>query len=199
MNRYRVLRGRNDDSEDRLLRVRKENRMASKAAAAQLDSRFSSRDARPTDWNDAVDKLRTADTYWLTTVRPDGRPHVTPLVAVWHDDALFFCTGPDEQKAKNLAGNSNCILTTGCNTFKGFDLVVEGRAVPTTDDARLRRVAEAYSSKYQGPFRFEVADGAFVNGEGGKALVFQVVARKALAFRKDEVFSQTRWVLGETA
>ncbi len=29
-----------------------------------------------------------------STVRPDGRPHVTPLLAVWADDALHFCTGP---------------------------------------------------------------------------------------------------------
>ena len=37
---------------------------------------------------------------WLTTVRADGRPHVTPLVAVWLDDAIHFSTGPEEQKVE---------------------------------------------------------------------------------------------------
>ena len=48
--------------------------------------------------------------YWLSTVRPDGRPHVTPLLGIWLDGALYFCTGPDERKAKNLARNPRCIL-----------------------------------------------------------------------------------------
>ena len=43
--------------------------------------------------------------YWLSTVRPDGRPHVTPLMSVWLEGALYFCTGPDERKAKNLVRN----------------------------------------------------------------------------------------------
>jgi hypothetical protein len=33
-----------------------------------------------------------AEVHWLSTVRPDGRPHVAPLIAVWVDDALVFCT-----------------------------------------------------------------------------------------------------------
>ena len=50
--------------------------------------------------------------HWVTTVRPDGRPHVTPLVAVWLDDALYFCTGDDERKARNLRENRSCVMTT---------------------------------------------------------------------------------------
>jgi hypothetical protein len=37
------------------------------------------------------------------TVRPDGRPQVTPVVAVWLDGAVHFTTGPTERKAHNLA------------------------------------------------------------------------------------------------
>jgi hypothetical protein len=44
-------------------------------------------DAAPTPWADGLEQLIEADTFWLSTVRPDGRPHVTPLIAVWHDDA----------------------------------------------------------------------------------------------------------------
>ena len=74
--------------------------------------------------------------FWVTTVRPDGRPHVTPLIAVWLDGALYFCTGPTERKAKNLLRNQNCILTTGCNKRnEGLDIVIEGQAVRVTDGA----------------------------------------------------------------
>jgi len=42
--------------------------------------------------------LEDAELFWITTVRVDGRPHVTPLVAVWLDDAIHFATGAGEQQ-----------------------------------------------------------------------------------------------------
>jgi hypothetical protein len=59
-------------------------------------SDFSSPNATPTEWSQARDELADAEVYWLSTVRPDGRPHVTPLLGIWLEDALYFCTGPDE-------------------------------------------------------------------------------------------------------
>src|SRR3954463_10501088 len=110
--------------------------------ATELDSRYSSADATPIAWADAIAHLSQAEIYWLSTVRPDGRPHVTPLVAVWQDDALYFCTGPTEQKANNLAHNAHCILTTGCNSFaEGLDLVVEGDARQVSDERLLQSLA----------------------------------------------------------
>ena len=46
--------------------------------------------------------LENAELYWLTTVRNDGRPHVTPLIGVMQDGAVHSCTGLGEQKARNL-------------------------------------------------------------------------------------------------
>ena len=43
---------------------------------------------------------------------------MAPLPAMWLDGALHFCTGPEEQKAKNIQANPTCVLTTGTNTFK---------------------------------------------------------------------------------
>src|SRR5262245_32002756 len=64
------------------------------------------------------------------SLRSDGRRHATPLVAVWLDDAIHFCTGATEQKAVNLSRNSHVILTTGCNHWDtGIDVVVKGVAV----------------------------------------------------------------------
>ena len=127
-------------------------------------------------------------------MRPDGRPHVTPLVAVWLDGALYFCTGADERKARNLALNPQVAITTGCNTLSdGLDVVVGGDAVKVSDDARLRGVADTYASKYGSPFRFTVRDGAFLNEEGGEALVYEVRPATAFGFGKGKAFSQTRW------
>jgi hypothetical protein len=78
-----------------------------------LDQRFSSPEATPRPWQEASDLLERAELYWLTTVRTDGRPHVTPLRGVWADGAFHFTTGPDEQKARNLAANGSCAVTTG--------------------------------------------------------------------------------------
>jgi Pyridoxamine 5'-phosphate oxidase len=89
-------------------------------------SEFSSPNAVPTDWSIGRELLVTAELYWLSTVRPDGRPHVTPLLGVWLEGALYFCTVPDKRKAQNLARNPRCILTTGHNILDGLDLVLEG-------------------------------------------------------------------------
>lgn len=160
---------------------------------AELDPRFSSDDAAPTDWAEARRQVEEAEVFWISTVRPDGRPHVTPLISVWLDDALYFCTGPTERKTRNLARNPHCVLTTGCNSIgKGLDVVVEGDAVPVRDDGALQRIADAYESKYGSAWRFVVRDGVFVHG-GGEALVFEVAPDKAFAFRKGDDFSQTRW------
>jgi len=168
-----------------------------KEPVTRLDTRFSSADATATDWAHARKTLHDAEVFWVSTVRPDGRPHVTPLIAVWLDDALYFCTGASERKARNLAHNTHCIMTTGCNALhEGLDLVVEGDARRVTDDAKLRRVAEAYASKYGRDWRFAVRDGAFHHEgvhEGAVALVFEVAPRTAFGFGKGRQYSQTRW------
>src|SRR5688500_7718499 len=103
--------------------------------ATQLDARFSDPDAVPTQWDETRRILETAQLFWISTVRADGRPHVTPLVAVWLDGAIHFCTGAAEQKAVNLRRNRHVILTTGCNQWdRGIDVVVEGDAVQVTDN-----------------------------------------------------------------
>jgi nitroimidazol reductase NimA-like FMN-containing flavoprotein (pyridoxamine 5'-phosphate oxidase superfamily) len=156
-----------------------------------LDSRFSDPSATPTDWQETRRALETAELFWITTVRADERPHLTPLVAVWLDDALYFCTGPEEQKAVNVHRNPHVILSTGCNQWdKGLDVVVEGEAVQVTDAALLERLAQAWTTKWDGSWRYEVRDGAF-HHDSGTALVFAVKPAKVLAFAKG-TFGQTR-------
>ena len=159
-----------------------------------LDTRFSTPEAQATPWAVAQQQLEKAEVYWLTTVRPDGRPHVTPLIAVWLDGVLYFCTGADEQKAKNLMQNVHCVVTTGCNTIdKGLDVVIEGDTAPVRDDATLRHLAGAYEAKYGRDWHFDVRDGVFVGLEGNVAQVYSIAPVKGFGFAKGERASQTRW------
>jgi nitroimidazol reductase NimA-like FMN-containing flavoprotein (pyridoxamine 5'-phosphate oxidase superfamily) len=158
-------------------------------------SAFSSPNAAPTGWSQARDELAAAEVYWLSTVRPDGRPHVTPLLAVWLDGALYFCTGPEERKAKNLSENRHCVLTTGQNTLDGLDLVIEGTAERVRDPGELGRVADTYESKYGA--HFVEPDGTW-SGLGdairrAEVLVYRVAPETGFGFGKLGRFSQTRW------
>jgi nitroimidazol reductase NimA-like FMN-containing flavoprotein (pyridoxamine 5'-phosphate oxidase superfamily) len=170
--------------------------------APELDTRFSEPDATPVPWSDVLRVFEENEIFWLSTVRKDGRPHVTPLPAMWLDGALHFCTGPEEQKARNMEANDHVVLTTGTPAFKeGLDVVVEGQAVRVTDESLLQRLAKMWNDELQWPF--QVADGGFhetspevagSDSEGqGIAHVFAVSPTKVLAFGKGEPFSQTRF------
>jgi general stress protein 26 len=159
----------------------------------ELDARFSDPNATPTPWADARDVLETAQLAWITTVRRDGRPHVTPLVTVWLDDTLYFTTGASEQKGHNLAANPHVVITTGCNRWDdGTDVVVEGDAERVTDTARLDQLAAAWRGKWDGSWQFDVGNGVFLHGDGNEALVYGVKPTKVLAFGKGR-FSHTRY------
>jgi nitroimidazol reductase NimA-like FMN-containing flavoprotein (pyridoxamine 5'-phosphate oxidase superfamily) len=161
----------------------------------ELEPQFSSGDATAASWSEARQRLEQAELYWLSTVRPDGRPHVTPIVAVWQDHALYFCTGLEERKAKNLAHNPHCIITTGCNTLnaEGLDLVVEGAAARVSDTATLQRIADAYEAKYGRDWRFTVHDDMAQGEAGNIAAVYKIAPATAFGFGKGATFSQTRW------
>jgi PPOX class probable F420-dependent enzyme len=177
------------------------NGMASQIPETELHDRFSSPGASATPWDEGAKRLAEAEIYWVTTVRTDGRPHVTPLVAVWLDDALFFCTGEEERKARNLERNPHCVMTTGCNRFReGFDLVVEGDAVRISAEAQLQRVADAIAAKYD--WHYEVGDGALrevrgpepdVDTDRGRSIVFRLAPTRIFGYGRDETFSATRW------
>jgi general stress protein 26 len=168
-----------------------------KEPASRLDERFSEPGTGAVPWATAREALESAQLSWITTVRSDGRPHVTPLVAVWLDGALHFTTGPEEQKAVNLDGNPQVAVTTGCGRWdEGLDVVVEGVAVRVTDRAALERLAAAWAGKWDGQWQYQVTDDGFSHGGGAFAHVFAVRPTKILAFTKG-TFSQTSYTPAE--
>jgi general stress protein 26 len=156
-----------------------------------LDRRYSNPDASPTSWDTTCRVIEAAELFWLTSVRTDGRPHVTPVVAVWLDNALHFTAGAGEQKAANLRDNAHVILTTGCNGWQeGVDVVLEGDAVLVTDGAALERLGVAWRAKWDGRWQYYAQDGRFHHPDGFEVLPYVVAPTKVLAFAKG-TFSHT--------
>jgi general stress protein 26 len=166
--------------------------MSKNEPTAVLDERFSGPGATARPWAEVSEVLSTSEMFWLSTVRGDGRPHVTPLPAIWLDGTLHFCVGAGEQKAKNLESNPWCVLTTGTNLLRsGLDVVVEGTATRVGDQRQLHELAALWKSKLD--WSFDVGDGEFRDPYGHVGLVFGVTPSKVLSFGKGEPYSQTRY------
>jgi nitroimidazol reductase NimA-like FMN-containing flavoprotein (pyridoxamine 5'-phosphate oxidase superfamily) len=152
----------------------------------------------PTPWAEARPRLEAGKWYWLATVRPDGQPHVRPVLAVWLDSRLYFVSGPASRKARNLARNAHCVMTVA---VEDAHLVVEGQAAKVSAEATLLRVAEVYASKYA--WHVTVSNGAFGADYGAPTAgpppydVYELTPTTAFGFGTEETFSPTRWRLSE--
>jgi general stress protein 26 len=168
---------------------------AARLPVTTLHTGFSSPDADATTWASGRSVLENAEVYWVTSVRPDGRPHVTPLLGIFLDGAMYFCTGGRERKAKNLEANPHCILTTGCNNLEGLDVVVEGKVAKVSDKTELQSAADAYESKYGS--HFTSPDGTWFGlGDSirqSQAVLYRLAPARVLGFAKGDPYSQTRW------
>jgi len=158
--------------------------------SVQLNEGFSEPGATAPAWSEVAGVLSASEMFWLSTVRRDGRPHLTPLPAIWDDGTAYFCVGSHEQKARNLAESPNCVLAAGANQFRsGLEVVVEGIAIRVTDGGQLRRLAAMWKAKLD--WDFDVTDGGFHDPAGRMGLVFGVAPAKILAFGKNP-YTQSR-------
>ena len=63
-------------------------------------------------WSWAEERLTTSRNYWVTSLWPDGRPHSMPVWGIWDGEALWFSSGRRSRKARNLAADPRCVVTT---------------------------------------------------------------------------------------
>src|SRR6478672_12550974 len=131
-----------------------------------IDPRYGDASATAPSWDTVERLLIDAQLYGIVTVRADGRPHAVPLVGVWYDGAFAFCTGPDEQKHRNLEGNERVAVTTGSTGAQGWgtgkDVVVEGTAARVTNAETLLTLADAWLAKYGDDWHYAVRGQEFV-------------------------------------
>jgi hypothetical protein len=95
-------------------------------------------------WSWAEQRLKKSHNYWITTVRPDGSPHVMVVWGMWQDGRFLFSTGSKSRKAQNLAQNPHCVVST---EHAHEAVIVEGVA-EIADVAARRKMIPAYERKY---------------------------------------------------
>ncbi len=144
-------------------------------------------------WSWAAERLAASRNYWVATTRPDGAPHVMAVWGLWLDDVFLFSTGARSRKARNLARDPRCVVTTeGARTaviVQGVaDIVHDAAQQRVRDDALLRRFIDQYKRKY---------DWDMTGDEGP---IFRVRPRVAFAFIEtaeedvgDFASTATRW------
>ena len=113
----------------------------------------------PIPWSRALAALETGsqrnETSFLATTRPDGRPHLAGVGAVWEEGKVYFVSGDGTRKSRNVAENPSCAISI---SLPGIDLVIEGEAQRVMDDETLQRLAKRYA---EGGWPARVEDGAF--------------------------------------
>src|SRR2546421_1854808 len=111
--------------------------------------------SKPIPWSRALKELEAASTkpsgeadvhktYWLATTRPDGRPHIAGVGALWVDGRFYFTSGPGTRKSRNLAANPSCALSS---ELPAPDLVVEGRRAKVPEPATVDRLPHRYAAQ----------------------------------------------------
>jgi PPOX class probable F420-dependent enzyme len=111
-------------------------------------------------WSWAADRLTSSHDYWVATVRPEGRPHLTPVWGVWADETLWFSSSPGSRKARNLAVEPRASVATD----DPIRPVVADGTIEQVDDSTAvavfaARVNDKYATSY--PVEFFVANACF--------------------------------------
>ena len=135
-------------------------------------------------WPEIERRLTVSHDYWVATVRPDGRPHVMPVWGVWFDGRLWFSSGLRSRKARNLAAEPRCTMTTD----QAQDpVVLDGLAEQVVDADGIAAFLTAMNGKYDAGMTAAFLDPA-VNG------TFAVRPQRVIALSHDDFTgSPTRW------
>ncbi|MFI6483649.1 pyridoxamine 5'-phosphate oxidase family protein [Nonomuraea sp. NPDC050663] len=142
-------------------------------------------------WSQARACLETAPKAWLSTVRPDGRPHTMPVMPVWAGLAPCIAARPTSRKARNLTLNDQCVLTV---SDAELDLVLEGTTSHLRDPALQREAADAFLAKFQ--WAFSLRDGIAVDDSlpGSPEYAFyRITPVRAYGYGSDGL-TATRWL-----
>lgn len=132
-------------------------------------------------------------TFFLATVRPDGRPHAAGVGATWVDGALCFTSGPSTRKSRNLAANPACSVSV---RLRDIDLVLEGTADRVTDPVTLERVAAVYrTGGWPASVEGDALTAPYSAPSAGPApwQLYRLTLHTAVGVATAEPYGATRW------
>ena len=142
-------------------------------------------------WSFAEQRLAASHDYWLATRWPDGRPHVMPVWGAWLDDHLWFSTDQSSRKARNLAVDPRCVVTT---QDANEPVVLDGVAAPVADRHEIARFLDVLRAKYATEWVDDIYTLDFFDGAVGGGASYRVTPASVFAIRAaDFVASPTRW------
>ena len=94
-------------------------------------------------WSFVEERMSAARDYWVATVLPTGRPHLTPVWGLWVEGIFYFGSEAQTRKARNLAANPNVAVHPESEDV----VIVEGVAETLADpDPQLAKRVFAASS-----------------------------------------------------
>ena len=96
-------------------------------------------------WSWAEKRLKKSHNYWITTVKPNGSPHMMVVWGLWQGGRFLFSTGSKSQKVRNLTGNNNCVV---CTEHAHEAVIIEGTA-ELADVSVRRKFLPVYERKYK--------------------------------------------------
>jgi len=142
-------------------------------------------------WSFAQERLERAHDYWVATVWPDGRPHVMPVWGAWFDGCLWFSSDQASRKARNLAAEPRCVLTTD-NALE--PVIVEGVAELVYDRAATAAYTDALRAKYAAEWIEDSYTVDFFDANLGGGATYRVAPASVFALKESEfTTSPTRW------
>ena len=84
---------------------------------------------------------------WVSSVRPDGAPHVLPLWFHWDGEAILVFSKPHAQKVRNLRANPRAMVAIG-EPGLDFDVELIEAHAEFLDVPSLQVLPEAFLDKY---------------------------------------------------
>lgn len=137
-------------------------------------------------WQWAEERLVSSRNYWVVSLWPDGRPHAMPVWGLWHERAFWFSSSKGSRKARNLAADPRCVVTT---EDAADPVIMEGSAELVTEPEALATVLALENAKYDTNYTIDLLD-PDVNS------VYRVRPRWAFGLRHgDFTGSPTRWTI----
>ena len=139
-------------------------------------------------WEWAETRLLRSRNYWVSSLWPDGRPHAMPVWGVWDGEALWFSSSGRSRKARNLAADPRCVVTTEAAEEP---VVLEGTAAIVREIGAIERFLELMNAKYASGMTLEFLD-PDVNAS------IRVTPRWAFGIAHDDFTgSPTRWAFAD--